>query len=175
MLDLVLRNGQIIDGTGLPRRGGDVGIRGGRLVTVGMVDEPAANVIDVDGAIVAPGFVDIHTHYDVQVLWDPDLAPSTLHGVTSVVGGNCGFSVAPLAKDETPYLMSMLARVEGMPLSSLEVASTWDWESTADYPGRLEGKIGPNVGFMIGHSTIRRAVMGPAANERESTATRSRR
>jgi len=170
MLDLILRNGQLVDGTGAPRRPGDLGIRDGRIVAIGAVDEPSAAVIDVDGAVVAPGFVDIHTHYDAQVLWDPTLAPSTLHGVTTIVGGNCGFSVAPLTAEGAPYLMSMLARVEGMPLESLEQALSWDWSSTADYLGRLEGSVGPNVGFMVGHSAIRRAVMGEAAKEREASA-----
>jgi N-acyl-D-aspartate/D-glutamate deacylase len=169
MLDLCLRNGQLVDGTGAPRRGGDVGIRDGRIVALDEIDEPAARTIDVDGAVVAPGFVDIHTHYDAQVFWDPTLSPSILHGVTSVVGGNCGFSVAPLTPEGAPYLMSMLARVEGMPLSALESAVDWDWASTADFLDRLEGAVAPNVGFMVGHSAIRRAVMGEAAKEREAT------
>ena len=170
MLDLVIRNGQIVDGTGAPRRGGDVGIRDGRIVALGQVDEPASATIDADGAVVAPGFVDVHTHYDAQVLWDPTLSPSTLHGVTSLVAGNCGFSIAPLTSEGAGYLMSMLARVEGMPLASLETALAWDWSTTADYLGRVEGAVAPNVGFMVGHSAVRRAVMGPAAKEREATA-----
>ena len=170
MLDLLLRHGQIIDGTGAPRRDGDVGVRDGRIVALGHVDEPAVEILDVDGAIVAPGFVDIHTHYDAQVMWDPALTSSTLHGVTTVVGGNCGFSIAPLTAEGAPYLMSMLARVEGMPLSSLEHGLDWDWASTADYLARLQGRVGPNVGFMVGHSAIRRAVMGPAAKERRADA-----
>ena len=169
MLDLLLHNGQIVDGTGAPRYHGAVGVRDGRIVAVGAVDEPATRMIDAGGAVIAPGFIDIHTHYDAQVLWDPTLAPSTLHGVTSLVGGNCGFSVAPLTSEGSSYLMSMLARVEGMPLQSLESALPWDWESTADYLGRVEGAVAPNVGFMVGHSAIRRAVMGPAAKERQST------
>ena len=170
MLDLLLRNGQIVDGTGAPRRNGDVGVRDGRVVAIGEVDEPAAETVDLDGAVVAPGFVDIHTHYDAQVLWDPTLSPSLLHGVTSVVGGNCGFSVAPLTAEGAPYLLSMLARVEGMPLTTLEAASDWDWNSTADFLDRVEGTVAPNVGFMVGHTAVRRAVMGDAAKEREATA-----
>ncbi len=169
MLDLVIKDGQIIDGTGSLRRRGDIGIRAGRIVELGKVRESAANTLNADGAIVAPGFVDIHTHYDAQVLWDPTLAPSTLHGVTSVVAGNCGFSVAPLTEEGAPYLTSMLARVEGMPLSSLESALSWDWRSTPDYFHRVEPSLGPNIGFMVGHTAIRRAVMGPAAKEREAT------
>jgi N-acyl-D-aspartate/D-glutamate deacylase len=171
MLDLKITNGQIVDGTGAPRRGGDVGIRDGRIVALGQVDEAAAHTMDADGAVVAPGFIDIHTHYDAQVLWDPTLAPSTLHGVTSVVAGNCGFSVAPLTDEGASYLMRMLARVEGMPLESLETALDWGWRSTSDYFGRVEKALGPNVGFMVGHTAVRRAVMGPAAKERAADET----
>jgi N-acyl-D-aspartate/D-glutamate deacylase len=136
---------------------------------IGVVDEPATRTIDVDGAIVAPGFIDVHTHYDAQVAWDPALTPSCLHGVTSVLAGNCGFSVAPLCTSSAEYLMRMLARVEGMPLSSLVTAVAWDWESTADYFGRVEGNVALNIGFMVGHSAMRRVIMGEAATQREST------
>jgi N-acyl-D-aspartate/D-glutamate deacylase len=169
MLDLVVRGGQLVDGTGATRRRGDVGVRDGRIVALGEVDEPAAETIDADGALVAPGFVDVHTHYDAQVIWDPALTPSSLHGVTTVIGGNCGFSVAPLNKQSAEYLMSMLARVEGMPLASLEKTLPWDWESTADYLERLSGNVALNVGFMVGHSALRRVVMGEAGKEREAT------
>jgi N-acyl-D-aspartate/D-glutamate deacylase len=169
MLDLILRGGQIVDGTGASRRGGDVGVRDGRIAGLGVVDEPATRTIDVDGAIVAPGFIDVHTHYDAQVAWDPDLTPSCLHGVTSVFAGNCGFSVAPLSASSAEYLMRMLARVEGMPLSSLETGVGWDWESTADYFGRVEGNVALNIGFMVGHSAMRRVIMGQAATQREAT------
>ena len=168
MLDLALRDAQIIDGTGTERRGGDVGVRDGRVVAVGTLDEPATRTIDVDGAIVAPGFIDVHTHYDAQVAWDPDLTPSCLHGITTVFAGNCGFSVAPLSTSTADYLMRMLARVEGMPLASLETAVAWDWESTADYLGRVEGNVALNIGFMVGHSAMRRLVMGEAATQREA-------
>ena len=174
MLDLIVKDGQIVDGTGSPRRGGDIGIRDGRIVGLGKVDEVSCDTLDADGAIVAPGFVDVHTHYDAQVLWDPTLAPSTLHGVTSVVAGNCGFSVAPLTEEGAPYLMSMLARVEGMSLTSLEAAISWDWRGTSEYFNRVETSLGPNIGFMIGHSAIRRAVMGPAAKERQATTEEAR-
>ncbi len=119
MLDVVIRGGNVIDGSGGAARRADLGIRGGRVTAIGDVDEEARNSIDASGLVVAPGFVDVHTHYDAQVFWDGTLSPSSYHGVTSVIGGNCGFSIAPLSPDAGEYLMRMLARVEGIPLSSL--------------------------------------------------------
>ena len=169
MLDLVIRDAQLIDGTGADRQRGSLGIQDGRIVALGDVEEQAARVIDAGGAIVAPGFVDIHTHYDAQVLWDPMLRPSSDHGATTVFAGNCGFSVAPLRPETSDYLMRMLARVEGMPLAALETALSWDWRSTSDYFDRIDGNVALNIGFMVGHSAIRCAAMGEAAHERTAT------
>jgi N-acyl-D-aspartate/D-glutamate deacylase len=169
MLDVVIEGGTVVDGTGAPRRRADVGVAGGRIVAVGEVDGRAHQRIDADGRIVAPGFVDVHTHLDAQAFWDPTLGPSPLHGVTTAIGGNCGFTIAPLSADAGDYLMRMLARVEGMPLASLEQGVPWDWTTTAEYLDRLDGTLAINAGFKVGHSALRRVVMGEAANERTAT------
>jgi N-acyl-D-aspartate/D-glutamate deacylase len=169
MLDVVITGGSLVDGTGAPARRGDLGIRGGRITAIGEVSEPARETIDARGKVVAPGFVDVHTHYDAQVFWDGTLSPSPFHGVTSIVGGNCGFSIAPLSDSAGDYLMRMLARVEGMPLESLRAGVPWDWRSFGEYLDRLERKVAVNAGFMVGHSALRRVVMGERAVGHEAT------
>ncbi len=170
MHDLVIRGGSVIDGTGAQRRTADVAIQGGKITDIGRDIGAGHRTIAADGLIVAPGFIDVHTHLDVQGFWDPALTPSPLHGVTTVFGGNCGFSVAPLDPDAAAYLLPMLARVEGMPVTSLELGVPWDWTSTADYLDRLDGALAINAGFMVGHSALRRVVMKEAAVERLATA-----
>ncbi len=163
MLDCRIVGGDVIDGSGGPRRRADIGVRDGRVVTLGDLDESARRTIDATGLVVTPGFVDIHTHYDAQLFWDPAATPSPFHGVTTIVGGNCGFTIAPLRAPEADYMMRMLARVEGMPLESLEVGVPWDWSSFGEWLDRLEGEVAVNAGFLVGHSAIRRSVMGKAA------------
>ncbi len=163
MLDLIIRGADLVDGTGTPRRRADIGVRDGRVVAIGEITEDATRVIDAEGQIVAPGFIDIHTHYDAQVLWDPAVTPSPFHGVTTIVGGNCGFTIAPVEPSETEYLTRMLSRVEGMPLESLIAGVDYGWRTFGEYLDRLDGTLAVNAGFLVGHSAIRRVVMGDDA------------
>jgi N-acyl-D-aspartate/D-glutamate deacylase len=172
MLDLIIGGGEVVDGTGAPRRRADVGISEGRIDAIGdLAGVEASTTIDAAGKLVAPGFVDVHTHYDAQVFWDGSLSPSPLHGVTTVLAGNCGFTIAPLSGQaaDGEYLMRMLARVEGMPLEALAAGVPWNWTSTAEYLDAVEGSIAVNAGFMVGHSALRRVVMGDDATQREAT------
>ncbi|MBW8826078.1 MAG: amidohydrolase family protein [Acidobacteria bacterium] len=159
-MDLLIKGGTVIDGTGTPGRQADVGVDGGRVVAVGTVSEPADRVVDASGLVVSPGFIDVHVHYDAQVLWDPSLAPSTLHGVTTMLGGNCGFTLGQAGPEHAEYLVELLARVEGIPLATLKTAVDWSWHDTAGYLDRIDGRVTPNIGFLAGHSAIRRQVMG---------------
>jgi N-acyl-D-aspartate/D-glutamate deacylase len=169
MLDYVIRSGSVIDGTGGPPRLADVAVAGGRIVAIGEVTEPGEVEFDATGMIVMPGVVDPHTHYDAQLFWDPAASPSNLHGVTTIVGGNCGFTLAPLNAEDADYIRRMMAKVEGMPLTALEQGVPWTWSTFGEYLGALEGNLGVNAGFLVGHCALRRKVMGAERSEEVAT------
>ena len=171
MHNLVIRGGTLYDGTGRAGQTGDLAIDGERITQVGGRAGPGAREIDASGLAVAPGFIDPHTHYDAQICWDPNLTPSCWQGITSVVMGNCGFTVAPCRPEDRDRIMRMLTRVEGMSLDALREGIDWTWESFPEYLDTIEaGSPGLNVGVLAGHSAIRYFVMGDAATEREATA-----
>ena len=130
------------------------------------VDDEGTTELDAEGLVVAPGIIDPHTHYDAQLFWDPTASPSNLHGVTTVIGGNCGFTLAPIKAEDHDYIRRMMAKVEGMPLVALENGLAWDWTTFGDYLGQLEGNLGVNAGFLVGHCAIRRWVMGDGPGRR---------
>src|SRR3954454_8014978 len=138
MLDLIIRGGTLIDGTGAPRRTADVGVDDGVVVAVGRIDDSATTEVDADGALVTPGFVDIHTHYDGQATWDTQLLPSSAHGVTTVVMGNCGVGFAPVHAGDHDQLIELMEGVEDLPGTVLHEGLCWDWETIEDYLDALE-------------------------------------
>ena len=169
MLDYVIKGGTVVDGIGGKPYVADVGIRDGRIAEVGDVTDDARTVLDADGLLVTPGFIDPHTHYDAQLHWDGWATPSSLHGVTTVIAGNCGFTLAPLKDEDALYTQRMMARVEGMPIDALQQGPSWQWHSFGDFLDRLDGQVAVNAGFLVGHCALRRYVLGEDAVERAST------
>ncbi|MFI6562793.1 amidohydrolase family protein [Streptomyces sp. NPDC050534] len=166
MLDHVIKGATVVDGTGEPALVADVGIRDGRIAVIGSVTEESRTTEDASGLVLAPGFVDPHTHYDAQLFWDPYATPSLNHGVTTVAAGNCGFTLAPLnpsRPEDADYTRRMMSKVEGMSLVALEEGAPWSWHTFGEYLDALEGRIAVNAGFMVGHCALRRHVMGPDA------------
>ena len=163
MWDLVIEGGLVLDGSGSPGQPLDIAIRGDRIDGIlppGSAGSSRAR-IDAAGLIVAPGFIDIHTHLDAQVFWDPYCTPSSLYGITSVIAGNCGFSIAPLGAQDNSYMRGLLAEVEAIPEEALEKGVPWNWRSFDDYLSAVEeARPAVNVGVMAGHSALRRAVLG---------------
>jgi len=171
--DLKITGGTIVDGTGKPGFAGDLGIKDGKVAALGKADGPAATTIDATGKVVAPGFVDVHTHYDAQVLWDRMLSISPWHGVTTTVIGNCGFGVAPTRAAHRKLILQTLEKVEGMSLEALQagVGDSWPFETFPQYLDAVEMRgVAINVAALFGHTPLRMYVMGEASTERAATA-----
>lgn len=172
MLDLVIRSGTVIDGTGAERRTADVGIRDGRITQVGRVDEPAERELDADGLLVTPGWVDVHTHYDGQVTWDGMLTPSCWHGVTTVVMGNCGVGFAPVRPGSHDYLIKLMEGVEDIPGTALAEGIDWRWESFPEYLDAVASRPHSlDIGAQVPHGALRFYVMGERGADHEEDPT----
>ncbi len=168
--DLVIKNGTVIDGSGLPRYRADVGVRHGRIVTIGRIRERAREVVDAEGQVVTPGFVDGHTHMDAQIFWDPLGTSSCWHGITSVVMGNCGFTLAPCAKENKHLVVRNLQRAEDIPPAAMEAGIEWRWTTFPEFLDCLDSlPKGINYGGYVGHSAVRTYVMGERAFEQAAS------
>ncbi|MBV9660929.1 MAG: amidohydrolase family protein, partial [Acidimicrobiales bacterium] len=169
----VIKNAKLVDGTGRPATHGDLVIEGETIAEVvgcGEAAEGGARVVDLDGLVLAPGFIDPHTHLDAQVTWDPELSLSTDHGVTTVVMGNCGFGIAPARSSDHAVLARTLENVEGMSFEALATGIDWSFESFPDYLDSLDRlPLRANIAALVGHTPLRIYVMGPAATERAAT------
>lgn len=169
MLDLVIRNGLVCDGSGAPAFRGDVAVRDGRIVAVGEIQAEARETIDAGGRVIAPGFIDPHTHYDAQLVWDGQAQPSLEHGVTTVMPGNCSLSLAPLRAEHRELLGATFRKIEEMPKNAFDAGLSWAWESFGDYLAAIKPRLGVNVAPLVGHSLLRLWVMGLDARERAAT------
>src|SRR5580704_2589093 len=169
MYDLLIKGGRVIDGTGAAAFQADVAVKDGRIAAIGQGLGEARSVIDAKGQVVAPGFIDPHTHFDVQLLWDGAAKPALEHGITAVVPGNCSLSLAPLKAKDRKTLVGMFQQIEEMPPEAFTEAFEWTWEDFAGYRRALEPGLSINVAPLVGHSVIRLWVMGEAANQRAAT------
>ena len=167
--DLLIKDGRIYDGSGLPPRIGDVAIIGDRIAEVGRVSGSARRIIDAAGLAVAPGFIDFHTHMDAQLLWDPLATSSCFHGVTTLIPGNCGLSLAPCHPEDRDNIVGSFVRVEAMPSQVLRQAVKWEWMTFPEYLARLGQRLGVNVAALMGHCALRQFVMGEESSERAAT------
>src|SRR6202165_3655694 len=166
--DLLIKNGLIVDGSGLPAFRGDVGVKDGTIVELGKLSSPAAKTIDAAGRAVAPGLIDNHCHYDAQVTWDPLCTFSPEHGATTVIFGNCSLSLAPVRKGTEERIAEFLSYVEASPMEILRTVD-FDWETTGQYMDHLDKRLGVNVGNLIGHTAVRHYVMGDECQGRAAT------
>jgi N-acyl-D-amino-acid deacylase len=157
--DLLVKNGLIVDGSGMPAFRGDVGVKNGKIAEIGKLSSPAEKTVDADGRAVAPGFIDNHCHYDAQVTWDPLCTFSPEHGATTVIFGNCSLSLAPVRRGTEERLAEFLSYVEAIPMSVLKTVD-FDWETIPQYMDHLDKRLGINVGNLIGHTAVRHYVMG---------------
>ena len=167
--DLLFRGGRVVDGSGLPSYLADVAIENGKIVEIGRVNGGAARTVNVHGLVVAPGFIDHHTHLDAQLLWDPHGTCEPQHGITSVIMGNCGLSLAPVRTGDEDNLVKNFVRVEAIPRHALEEGIPWGWHSYGDYLDRLEGRLGINVAGLVGHAAVRQHVLAEESADREAT------
>jgi len=169
MYDLILKGGRIYDGSAMPSYNGDVAVKDGRIVEMGRLSGAATRTLNVDGLAVSPGFIDPHTHLDAQLFWDPLGTSSCFHGVTSVIVGNCGLSLAPAKVEDREAVIKSFVRVEAISRRVLEEGIQWRWTSTAEYLNALGSSLGINAAALVGHIAVRHYVMGEAAVEREAT------
>ena len=169
MYDLLLRGGRIYDGSGMPSYNGDIGIADGKIADMGRLNGSAKRTLNVDGLAVSPGFIDPHTHLDAQLFWDPLGTSSCFHGVTSVVVGNCGLSLAPAKVENREAVIKSFVRVEAISRRVLEKGIQWRWTSTAEYLNALGSSLGINAAALVGHIAVRHYVMGEDAVERQAT------
>src|SRR5438445_6214689 len=166
--DVLIRNGRIVDGSGMPSFMGDVAVKDGKIVEIGQLSVAAGQTVDVEGRAISPGFIDNHCHYDAQVTWDPLCSFSCDHGATSVVIGNCSLSLAPVRKGKEKRMAEFLSYVEAIPMEVLNTVEV-DWESFPQYMDRLARHLGVNVGTLIGHTAVRYYVMDEDCQKRAAT------